>query len=359
MPTLSAVYVVKDEEALLPASLKSVRGVADEIVVVVDSRTTDRTREIAREFGATIGSFDWCDDFSAARNHALSLAACEWIFGLDADERLTPESTPVLRQALNGDATGYFCTLVADDLLRYLSPRVFRNRPEIRYEGIVHEMPPIGLGRWETIPVEIQHVGYTPELLVSRGKYERNLRLLEREIGRVPDDPFAYFNRSAVLVSLGRYSEAERSAREAIAKWQVAKLDTGYVGQMFGALAHALAGQGRLSESLDVALEGLRYSTDPELLYEVGATYYSLGQFADALGPFFASRDVAKKALRGEVTIAAYDPALSTHRTDAAIALACLRMGRLDAAFFHVRRAIDAGDGREATQSLLAACQAA
>lgn len=359
MPSLSACLIVRDEEALLPGCLESILGAVDEIVVV-DTGSIDNTVEIAHRYGARLGFFAWIDDFAAARNYAIGQARCDWILIIDADERIDPASIPVLRSALDReDITGYWMTTVSDDLLRYWTPRIFRNRPDMRYKGVIHEMPPVDRGNWDCLPVVMHHLGYTPEVLVSKDKYERNLRLLGREIERNPDDPFGYYNRSAVLVSMGRYPEAEASAIQAIERWLADKRPTGYVGQMFGALCHALSFQGRLDEALIVARKGLTFCHDPELLYELGVTYMRLGRYQEALPAFFAARDVARKALAGEVTLAAYDPAMATYRSDGAIALAAFRFGRSDMAAFHAKRAIDSGDRRAETHEILRLAQGA
>jgi glycosyltransferase involved in cell wall biosynthesis len=83
--------IAKNEERFLPQCLRSVRALASQIVVV-DTGSTDRTVDIAREFGAEVHSFSWCDDFSAARNAALEHATGDWILILDADEELKPEA---------------------------------------------------------------------------------------------------------------------------------------------------------------------------------------------------------------------------------------------------------------------------
>ncbi|HUZ07318.1 MAG TPA: glycosyltransferase, partial [Candidatus Paceibacterota bacterium] len=96
---LSVCLIVKNEEQFLAQCLKSVRPIAQQIVVV-DTGSTDRTVEIAKEFGAEIHSFAWCDDFAAARNAALEHATGDWILMLDADEELPELEHPKLRADL-------------------------------------------------------------------------------------------------------------------------------------------------------------------------------------------------------------------------------------------------------------------
>ena len=88
--------IVRDEEENLPHCLESVRGIFDEIVVV-DTGSIDRTREIAREFGAQVFDFAWIDDFAAARNAALAHATGDYAFWLDADDVVEPAEREKLR----------------------------------------------------------------------------------------------------------------------------------------------------------------------------------------------------------------------------------------------------------------------
>ncbi|WP_310551399.1 glycosyltransferase family 2 protein [Paenibacillus glufosinatiresistens] len=87
MPTISLCMIVRDEEKALARCLSSVLGVADEMIVV-DTGSEDRTKEVAARFGARVCTFEWRDDFAAARNYAFSLASCEYLFWLDADDIL-------------------------------------------------------------------------------------------------------------------------------------------------------------------------------------------------------------------------------------------------------------------------------
>jgi glycosyltransferase involved in cell wall biosynthesis len=91
--------IVRDEQANLPRCLASVEGLFDEIVVV-DTGSTDRTREVAREFGARVFEFVWVDDFAAARNAALEHATGDYAFWLDADDVVDPPEREKLRALL-------------------------------------------------------------------------------------------------------------------------------------------------------------------------------------------------------------------------------------------------------------------
>lgn len=349
---LSAVLIVRDEQDALPDCLASLADRVAEIVVV-DTGSVDRTVDIARSFGAKIEHFPWCDDFSAARNYALGFATGDWILSIDADERLL---TPIAD--LSSDVSGYYVTVIADDSLRYLTPRLFRNRPEIRFSGVIHEMPATEFGRWETrSDIALQHTGYTQEKIAAKDKWERNLKLLDKQIARDPADPFAYFNKAAVLNVLGRHVEAQECARQAILLWLPAKRNTGYVGQMFRALSQALGGQGRYEEALEAAKRGLKHSADPELVFEYGACLIRVGNWQEALGPLCGARRIAQQALDGEIHLAAFDPALADYRTDAAVATCLLETGNPTAARLHAIRALESAD-HPGLHALLERCEA-
>ena len=99
--TVSLTMIVRNEESNISNCLSSVAGLFDEIVVV-DTGSKDRTREIAREFGARVFDFVWVDDFAAARNAALARATGDYAFWLDADDVIDPPEREKL-QALLGE----------------------------------------------------------------------------------------------------------------------------------------------------------------------------------------------------------------------------------------------------------------
>lgn len=91
--TISACLIVRNESLVLERCLSSLSGAVDEIVVV-DTGSTDATPEIAAGFGARVCRYDWCDDFSAARNVGLDAASCDWVLTIDAHEYLVWDGAP-------------------------------------------------------------------------------------------------------------------------------------------------------------------------------------------------------------------------------------------------------------------------
>jgi glycosyltransferase involved in cell wall biosynthesis len=210
---------------MLPDCLASIRGVADEIVVV-DTGSTDATPDIARRAGALVSSFAWCDDFAAARNAALDRAHGHWVLQIDADERLVapgrgPADRTALRrwladpprQVLSADAVSLECRSVMGDTEDVIPvPRLFLRHPARRYVRCIHEtvLPPSDTA-WRVAAlqgVELLHLGYAPAVQASRRKSERNLRLCELAVRERPDDWEIHFYYGLELESAGRKPEA-------------------------------------------------------------------------------------------------------------------------------------------------------
>lgn len=187
-PVLSLCLIVKNERDNLPRCLASIKPYVDEIIVV-DTGSEDGTPEIAAKYGAKVRYFEWCDDFAAARNYAISQASGDWILMPDADEELVIESEDFINQITSQpDVIAYEIALTeANDLRRtpaYLI-RVLRNLPDIKYIGRFHEQPRyrnqcISRNQSRSLEsVKILHYGYTKEKLLQKNLI-RNIPILER-----------------------------------------------------------------------------------------------------------------------------------------------------------------------------------
>ena len=213
-PRLTVCLIVKNEEKFIDQCLASVAGLADQLVVL-DTGSTDSTVERARARGAEIHTFAWCDDFSAARNAAMEHVTGDWVLMLDADEELPPESREALQKLLRAAGVMAWRLPIIDvgreaDGCSYV-PRLFRNGPGLFFVGRVHEQifSSIEVRRKEwgldnrLGDAALRHHGYTKEMTRDRRKVDRNLRLLEKAIEELPDEPSLLMNYGLELVRSG------------------------------------------------------------------------------------------------------------------------------------------------------------
>ncbi|MCL1463870.1 glycosyltransferase [Argonema galeatum] len=213
---LTLCAIVKNEEKSLSSCLSSVKGVVDEIVVV-DTGSTDRTPEIAREFGAGVYHFEWCNDFAAARNESLKYVQGEWVLVLDADEVLTPEIVPQLKQAIL-QADNLVVNLVREEVGATGSPyslvsRLFRNHPAVRFSRPYHEMVDDSVvellqreSQWQVgylSDVAILHYGYQPEAIASKHKFQKAQAAMEGYLANHPNDVYVCSKLGALYVQSG------------------------------------------------------------------------------------------------------------------------------------------------------------
>lgn len=170
---LSVYIITKNEEVGVGEALESVRGVADEIVVV-DSGSTDKTITIVKQYTDRVYTKRFRDDFSQLRNFALSKLRGEWVLTLDADERLSEglkEKIPELIADKHVD--GYwFARKTFISGARYLKYgvfypdyqlRLFRNKKEYRYRGAVHEQLTIPKEKTREVPYDVLHYPTHPK----------------------------------------------------------------------------------------------------------------------------------------------------------------------------------------------------
>ena len=210
MSTISLCMIVRDEEDVLGRCLESVADLVDEIVIV-DTGSKDKTREIAWRYTDKIYDFEWIDDFSAARNYSFSQASCEYCMWLDADDVLEPldrEKFLRLKESLGPKTdvvmmrynTGFDSQ--GQVTFSYYRERVVRNRMGMLWKGAVHEVIDT---RGNTI---YSDCGVTHRKL-RQSDPKRNLRIFEKLIGQGAElDPRQQFYYGRELYYHKRYQEA-------------------------------------------------------------------------------------------------------------------------------------------------------
>jgi GT2 family glycosyltransferase/Flp pilus assembly protein TadD len=276
--TLSLCMIVKNEEHHLPKCLTSIKSFANEIIIV-DTGSTDRTKDIARAFGASVYDVSWTGDFAEARNTSLAKATGDWVLVLDADEVISPLDHPALARLLNkrdGKKTAYSLltrnyvvptdvtgwtgndgTYAAEEAgtgwIGSLKVRLFPRDSSIRFVNPVHELvepslKKIGISVKES-GISIHHYGKLDrekgiakgkeyyqlgrkkldemgesvdalqELAVQAGelnRFDEALELWDRVLQIKPDLALAYVNRGSIYLQLDRYPEAQHEMTRAV-----------------------------------------------------------------------------------------------------------------------------------------------
>jgi GT2 family glycosyltransferase/Flp pilus assembly protein TadD len=290
-PLVSLCMIVKNEEARLGACLESAGDLFDEIIVV-DTGSTDRTKEVASRFAARVGDFPWNDSFGDARNQCLRYATGKWIMWLDADDRIDRENRQKLKElfaTLPDDMVAYSMRVRsimdgAGTSFRLLDQvRMFPRHPEIRWSYRVHEqtLPAVNRlgGRVHWTDVVIDHVGYQ-DLSARRGKLERNLRLLELDHADKPDDAFTLFNLGWTLMDLGRLQEAQGHMQRSL---ELSFPDSSIVRKLYHLLSVVKRQLGHKEEARVVCQEGRRrFPDDTELLLEEALIFLDANEFPRA-----------------------------------------------------------------------------
>jgi tetratricopeptide (TPR) repeat protein len=230
-PTLSVCMIVRDEEEILPRCLNSVQTIADELIVV-DTGSKDNTMSIADKFGAKVFQFEWCDDFSAARNESLKHANSDWVFQVDADDELVSDSVSSLKKAIRSPWCLIYLVRQDDgvDASRRFSwiARLFRNHPSLRYSRpyhetvdesaklILHEEP-----RWKILQepsIILNHEGYrAARVAKKKDRGKKSVSIMEAYLKENPNDSYILTKLGTIYCSQERYDKAEAYLNRAMA----------------------------------------------------------------------------------------------------------------------------------------------
>lgn len=176
--TIGVVMIVKNEEAMLSRCLESVKG-ADEIIIV-DTGSIDKTKEIAGNFTKSIFDFPWVDDFATARNFAISKASTDFLLSIDADEVLEEGGIQKIRDYLTTYKKNVVGIKMKSSIHQYHVPRLFKRSSEIFFKGRIHEV--INTTDYDKSNITITY-GTSPAHLLDPG---RSLRILKKCVVEEP-----------------------------------------------------------------------------------------------------------------------------------------------------------------------------
>lgn len=289
---ISACYITKNEEKNLSRSIETIATAVDELIVV-DTGSTDKTCDVAKSYGARVYDYVWQNDFSGPRNFAIEQATGDYILFMDADEYFSAETCGNLRNVLEKNKL-YDALLIKrydidrdeEDILGEIFVlRAFKRKPNLRYQGRIHEeLCDAGkainnVAMLGADVLKLYHTGYNSS--VNKEKAERNLHILQEELKTTDNPGRLYMYLAEACRGVGDYAAMERYARLDIAQ---GRRRVAFASRSYRMLLAYLAEQGRISERYRLAMNAVKdFPELPEFWAELAVCQASSYEYAAAV----------------------------------------------------------------------------
>jgi glycosyltransferase involved in cell wall biosynthesis len=271
--------IVKNEERVLGRCLDSLQGIADEIIIV-DTGSTDRTKEIARGFTDQVYDFVWCSDFAAARNYSFSLAHCDYIYVADADEMLDEKNRQAflrLKDTLSPEVDivqmNYLTPEQYNTVENYacdMRPKLYRRLRTFTWINPVHETVQLMPVVYDS-EVEVLHL---PEASHSKRDFGLFLSAIERDGTLAPETVTMYAKE---LLRCG----SEKDFKDARAFFEELHNEN-ITDESTCILARCARLEGDVDTFFSVALKNVAMGGCSEVMCELGDYYMERGNFDEA-----------------------------------------------------------------------------
>ncbi|MBO5207977.1 MAG: glycosyltransferase [Lachnospiraceae bacterium] len=294
MIPITVCMIAKNEDNHIEECLKRLRPCKFEIIVV-DTGSVDRTTEIARKYTDKVFHFDWCDDFSAARNFSIEQASNDWVLIIDCDEYLENVNLADVENAIseeeNIDSVGiilrnnpYSIQGVRSIMTEYIG-RLF-NRAHCHYEGIIHEQVKTLAGKEPKtfqVPLTFYHEGYVSES-DKRMRATRNLEMLLRDLDLKGPNPYIYFQLGQNYISLNDLEKAAYYSKLGLD--MNADPHSAFVQSMAETYGYCLIELAKYDSAMALLEKYELFSNSADFVYLIGMIYMKKGMFENALEEF-------------------------------------------------------------------------
>ncbi len=286
---LTACLIIKNEEKHIGSCLKKLPKFIDEIVVV-DTGSTDKTLEILKDFDVSIYHFDWCDDFSKARNFATSKAKNDWVLVLDADEYIYDFDEKYILNFIKSDND----TMVGQIKIKsfigdgtdfsYSNVSRIYNKNYYHFVSKLHEFLTVSKMGYKlettTLPLAVDHYGYTTEDINTKGKADFYINILNKQL-EVSFEPYYVYHLAVCYSNIFEYEKCLTEIDKIIDLPAV--ISSTYFNKVVSLKIKALLSL----EKIDKALEMEKYfdncRDNDSYLYMLALVYRYVNQSEDAL----------------------------------------------------------------------------
>ena len=298
---LTIGMIVKNEEKYLRSCLEAISPILrqlDSELIITDTGSEDSTMEIARDFTNNVFSFEWCNDFSAARNSALDKAQGEWFMSLDADE-VFENVTEIIDFFNTGaykkyaSATYVIRNFNSEDRTTYSdfdAIRLIKKTKGTRYTGKVHETLPKALPTARLASVA-NHYGYLTENNSEfiKKKSQRNLDLLFLELERNPENCRLYYEIGQTYCLTSNFKTALEYFNKGI-HWAKEQKNRNLI-YLFADIARVHYTMRHYQEVLHITSEYFSFrnengTIDLQMYFLEAGSYAELGEYKEAISSY-------------------------------------------------------------------------
>lgn len=300
---LSQCMIVKNEEENIRKALSWGKGIVCE-QIVVDTGSTDKTIEIAKEMGAVVYQFQWINDFSAAKNYAIEQASGDWIAFLDADEYFSKEDAlklkRILDKGIDQNIEAINCSLIhindsGKPFATSGQTRIFRNKKGLRYHNKIHEQLQWTDGHtigciYLQDEFSILHTGYSDSSYRKTGKLERNIVMLQKVLAETPEDYNMWSYLGDSLLVENRCQEAAQAYEVVLTHADSGHLQDGRLNYAAYSYMQILMDKndpdaGDKIRAIYSFMEK-RGNMNPDIIFQMGKWMLRLSHWGEALGYF-------------------------------------------------------------------------
>lgn len=291
--SISVCVITKDESIKLKRCMESLKGYGFEIVVA-DTGSTDDTDKVIQQYADKIGKFEWCDDFSKARNYSISLASNDIILVLDSDEWIESCDIKAVEELINKnpkivgriERINDIASAQTNEIGHERISRIF-DRRYYEYKGRIHEQvsgKQSGKLIYEDVPIVIGHSGYNGTDEDKRRKAGRNIKLLLLDLQEHGDDPYILYQLGKGYYMQKEYALAAKYFEQGFAFDLEPRLE--YVQDMVETYGYTLLNLKRYQEMLFLKEIYHEFALSADYVFLTGLAFMYNEMYDEAIAEF-------------------------------------------------------------------------
>ncbi|KLE15051.1 glycosyltransferase family 2 protein [Clostridium sp. C8] len=303
---ISICMIVKDESGVLKKCLESIKDYNYEIIIV-DTGSTDNTKEIAQKYTKNVYDFDWCNDFSKARNFSISKASNDFILVLDADEIILNLDEENLEKIIIENREDVGRVVRKNEYLRENNKFIYNeyvnrlfSKNKYKYYGTIHEQIVSKDAKTYTtynLPIVIKHIGYDNEEIRRKDKINRNIELLKESLKTKGDDPYIYYQLGKSFYMNGNFADAKINFEKSLNFNLDTKFE--YVQDLIETYGYSLISLGEYKDSMKFLNLYDEFKDSADFIFLIALIYMNNGLFHEAIIEFKRAKSIKACKMEG------------------------------------------------------------